>query len=134
MDLYVGLMTIWFNLSAVLLGAMWVIPVSPDRHSREQGRFWLIGYLHKESKERGSFRVGVCMFCIGWGFQMTGASWSPEVRDIGALLLGVPVLTTTFNAGHTGRLSSGKAILLCCVLALGWMGWWRVLLNILYRC
>jgi hypothetical protein len=87
MDLYVGLMMIWFNLSAVLLGAMWVIPVSPDWHSREQGRFWLIGYLHKES---GSFRVGVCMFCIGWGFQIRGASWSLEVSDIGALLLGVP--------------------------------------------
>ncbi|WP_413504373.1 hypothetical protein [Serratia grimesii] len=81
----------------------------------------------------GSLRIGVFVVGAGWGYQVAGFTLSQDARDLGALLLGTLVLIATFNAGHAGALSSGKAILLCSVLALGWMGWWWVLLSMLLR-
>lgn len=128
-----GLVALWLSLTATLLGGMWVLPVQTVALPRVP-RPWLWRYLRGDMGIWGTVRAGMVAAGVGWWYQAAGFSLPRDVLDIAVLLLGAPLLVAVFNAGHARALSSGKAAMLCGVLALGWMGWWRVLLNALYRC
>ncbi|HID8455194.1 hypothetical protein ACTVKH_18730 [Serratia marcescens] len=128
-----GLVAIWLSLTVTLLGGMWVLPVRAVALPRVK-RPWLWRYLRGDMGIWGTLRAGMFVAGAGWWYQVAGFSLSQDAQDIAVLLLGATLLVAVFNAGHARALPSGKSALLCGALALGWQGWWGVLLNALYRC
>ncbi|MEX3136943.1 hypothetical protein [Serratia ureilytica] len=128
----IGLVVLWLSLAAMLLGGMWVLPVRTVALPRRP-RPWLWCYLRGDMGVCGTLRIGLFAAGVGWWYQAAGFPLSQDTHDIVVLLLGAPLLIAMFNAGHARVLPSGKAVMLCGALALGWMGWWGVFLNALYR-
>lgn len=132
MSLWMGMVVTWLCLTATLLGGMWVLPVRTVALPRRP-RPWLWRYLRGDMGLWGTLRAGMFAAGVGWWYQAAGFSLPRDVFDSAVLLLGAALLVAVFNVGHVGALSSGRGVMLCGALALGWIGWWGVLLNTLCR-
>ncbi|EMF6668124.1 hypothetical protein RGI97_001093 [Serratia marcescens] len=127
-----GLAAIWLSLTVTLLGGMWVLPVRTIVLPRVK-RPWLWRYLRGDMGIWGPLRAGVFVAAAGWWYQAAGFSLPQDVRDIAVLLLGASLLVAEFNAGRVMSLASITEVAFCSVLAIGWLGWLAVLVDVLHR-
>lgn len=125
-----GLMMMWLSMSAVLMGAMLVLPDVTPALPRRPRAMMVCQFLRGDQGLWGTSRIGLALGAALWWYCAAGFPLPEGTQEGGALLIGNLVLIAMFNAARRLSLPPWRQVALCAGLGAGWVVMLAVALEV----